>query len=64
MAEYETVEVCATGGTPEAVTAEISEIPKKHFGESWDQHRVQPVIYKSPTTGYLILYFRREMIDG
>jgi hypothetical protein len=64
MAEYEAVEVRATGRTPEAVTAEIGEILKKRSAESWDLQHVQPIIYNSSTTGYLILFFRREAVDG
>jgi hypothetical protein len=64
MAEYEAVEVRATGRTPEAVTADIGEILKKRSTESWDLQHVQPIIYNSSTTGYLILFFRRETSNG
>jgi hypothetical protein len=64
MAEYEAVEVRATGRTPEAVTGDLGEILKKRSAESWDLQQVQPIIYNSSTTGYLILFFRRETAGG
>jgi hypothetical protein len=64
IAEYEAVEVRATGRTPEAVTAEIGEILKKRSTESWDLQHVQPIIYNSSTTGYLIVFFCRETLDA
>ena len=59
MAEYEVVDVRATGRTPEAVTGEIQEILNTRQTEQWDLTNVQPIIYNSSTTGYLILFFRR-----
>jgi hypothetical protein len=61
MADHEVVEVRATGRTPEAVTAELGEILAKRSAESWELQHVQPIIYNSSTTGYLILFFRREV---
>jgi broad-specificity NMP kinase len=59
MAEYNVVEVRATGRTPEAVTEEIQKILNERQAEQWDLTNVQPIIYNSSTTGYLILFFRR-----
>ncbi|GAA5199971.1 hypothetical protein GCM10023322_76790 [Rugosimonospora acidiphila] len=63
MAEHEVVEVRATGRTPETVTAEIGEVLAKRSVEGWDLQHVQPIIYNSSTTGYLILFFRREVVS-
>lgn len=59
MAEHEVVEVRATGRTPEAVTAELGEVLAKRSADNWELQHVQPIIYNSSTTGYLILFFRR-----
>jgi hypothetical protein len=60
MAEYEVVEVRATGRTPEVVTDDIQRLLTARQGENWDLTNVQPIIYNSSTTGYLLLFFRRE----
>ena len=60
VAENEVIEVRATGRTPEAVTAEIQKILSARQVDGWDLTHVQPVIYNSSTTGYLLLFFRRE----
>jgi hypothetical protein len=60
MPELEVVGVRATGRTPETVTAELGEILAKRSSDGWDLQHIQPVIYNSSTTGYLILFFRRE----
>jgi hypothetical protein len=59
MAENEVVEVRATGRTPEAVTEEIQKILTARQVDGWDLSHVQPIIYNSSTTGYLLLFFRR-----
>lgn len=59
MAEFNVVEVRATGRTPEAVTEEIQAVLDERSAASWDLTNVQPIIYNSSTTGYLILFFRR-----
>jgi hypothetical protein len=61
MAEYAVVEVRATGRTPEAVTDETQRILTARQGEQWELMQVQPIIYNSSTTGYLLLFFRREL---
>lgn len=60
MAEHNVVEVRATGRTPEAVTEEIQKILNERQAGNWDLTDVQPIIYNSSTTGYLLLFFRRE----
>ena len=59
MTQNEVVEVRATGRTPEAVTAEIQTILSEHQVSGWDLRHVQPIIYNSSTTGYLLLFFAR-----
>ena len=59
MAENEVTEVRATGRTPEAVTEEIQKILTARQADGWDLSHVQPIIYNSSTTGYLLLSFRR-----
>jgi hypothetical protein len=59
MAEYEVVEVRATGRTPEAVREETQGILTARASERWDLMQVQPIIYNSSTTGYLLLFFKR-----
>lgn len=60
MAEHNVVEVRATGRTPEAVTEEIQKILNERQAGKWELTDVQPIIYNSSTTGYLLLFFRRE----
>lgn len=60
MAENEVVEVRATGRTPEAVTEDIQQVLSERQSQNWDLSTVQPIIYNSSTTGYLLLFFRRE----
>jgi hypothetical protein len=59
MNEYEVLEVRATGHTPEAVTDEVNKILRGRQSEGWDLSHVQPIIYNSSTTGYLLLFFSR-----
>ncbi len=63
MNEYEVVEVRATGRTPEAVTDEIQKILDKRQADRWDLTTVQPIIYNSSTTGYLLLFFSRPKAE-
>jgi hypothetical protein len=60
MFENEVVEVRATGRTPEAVTEDIQKLLAARQVDNWDLSHVQPIIYNSSTTGYLLLFFRRE----
>lgn len=59
MAENEVVAVRATGRTPEAVTEQVQVQLTSRQAEGWDLSHVQPIIYNSSTTGYLLLFFRR-----
>jgi hypothetical protein len=64
LAELEAVEVRAFGRTPEAVTGEIGNIVKKRPTDAWDLQHAQPIICNSSRTGYLVLFFRRESVNG
>lgn len=54
------VEVRATGRTPEAVTNEIQKIMDEQTAGGFRLTTVQPIIYNSSTTGYLLLFFHRD----
>lgn len=59
------VEVRATGLTPETVASDIQELLDRRHADSWDLTHVQPIIYNSSTTGYLLLFFaKREEGDA
>lgn len=60
MSEHQVVEVRVTGRTPEAVAQDIQQLLTRRGGEDWDLQAVQPVIYNSSTTGYFLLFFRRD----
>lgn len=59
MQEHHVVEVRATGYTPEAVTEKLQEVLDEHDASGWALESIQPIIYNSSTTGYLILVFAR-----
>ncbi len=60
MTEYEVVEVRATGRTPEVVADDIQQILTSRGKDRWELKHVQPIIYNSSTTGYLLLFFERR----
>lgn len=60
MTEYEVQEVRATGRSPEAVTDNLNELLKERVANGWRLNTIQPIIYNSSTTGYLLLFFERE----
>ena len=59
MVEQEVVEVRATGRTPEAVADEVQGLLAVRSKDGWELFHVQPIIYNSSTTGYLLLFFKR-----
>lgn len=63
MIEHQVIEVRATGRTPETVRGEVQKILTTHEREGWELVQVQPIIYNSSTTGYLLLFFKRENGD-
>ncbi|MBO0691517.1 MAG: hypothetical protein J2P58_01360 [Acidimicrobiaceae bacterium] len=62
MAQHKVVEVRAVGRVPEAVTQDIQALLDEWQGQGWNLLTVQPVIYNSSTTGYLLLFFQK--LDG
>ena len=64
MVEHHVIEVRATGRTPEAVTAEVQKVLTEHEQQAWELVQVQPIIYNSSTTGYLLLFFKRTTSDA
>jgi hypothetical protein len=60
MPEHKVVEIRATGRTPEAVADETQKLLDTYGCDGWDLKTVQPIIYNSSTTGYLLLFFSRE----
>jgi hypothetical protein len=59
LSQHEVAEVRATGRTPEAVTDEIQQMLTDRQKDGWELTHVQPIIYNSSTTGYLLLFFGR-----
>jgi hypothetical protein len=53
------VAVRATGVMPSVVAAEVEERLQEASRDGWELHMIQPVIYNSATTGYLLLVLRR-----
>jgi hypothetical protein len=59
--EHSVVAVRATGLTPTVVAADVQEQLQSADKEGWELQMIQPVIYNSATTGYLLLILRREV---
>lgn len=59
MAQHKVVEVRATGRLPEVVTKDIQGHLDSLQEDGWELITVQPVIYNSSTTGYMLLFFRK-----
>jgi hypothetical protein len=57
---YKVVTIRATGRTPEAVAEELESELNMAVADSWEFDRIQPIIYNSSTTGYLLLVLRRD----
>lgn len=57
--DHKVIAVRATGVMPTAVAAEIEEELQAAGKEGWELHLIQPVIYNSSSTGYLLLILRR-----
>ena len=64
MYESQVVAVRATGVMPSVVAAEVEERLQEAGKEGWELHMIQPVIYNSATTGYLLLILRRPSGTG
>lgn len=59
MTQHKVVEVRAVGRVPEAVTQDIQAVMEERQSDGWRLLTVQPVIYNSSTTGYLLLFFQK-----
>lgn len=59
MVEYKVVEVRVTGITPSAVADRLSAVLNEYEAEGWRRDSIQPIIYNSSTTGYLLVVFAR-----
>jgi hypothetical protein len=63
MQEHDVVEIRATGYTPEYVAERMQTVLDEHDAQGWNLESIQPIIYNSSTTGYLILVFARAKKD-
>lgn len=63
MQEHHVVEIRATGFTPENVAERMQAALDEHDAQGWSVQTVQPIIYNSSTTGYLLLVFQREKAE-
>jgi hypothetical protein len=64
MFEHKVVAVRATGVAPEAVADTIEQELASVAPDRWELQMIQPVIYNSSTTGYLLLILRRPVEAG
>ncbi|MBF4769383.1 DUF4177 domain-containing protein [Nocardioides agariphilus] len=63
MVEYKVVDVRATGVMPGVVGEQVETVLNEVSADGWQLHMIQPVIYNSATTGYLLLILSRETAD-
>ena len=59
MFEHKVVAVRATGVMPDVVAEHVEKALAEVAPDGWELHMIQPVIYNSATTGYLLLILRR-----
>jgi hypothetical protein len=57
--DHKVVAVRATGVMPTAVAAEVEAELNAAGEDGWELQMIQPVIYNSSSTGYLLLILRR-----
>lgn len=60
MSEYKVVPVRSTGIMPDVVAQTVEEQLTTLAAERWELKMIQPIIFNSQTTGYLLLIFERE----
>lgn len=60
MLEHKVVGVRATGVMPDTVAEHVERQLTAAASQGWELQMIQPVIYNSATTGYLLLVFKRE----
>ena len=61
--EHFVVDVRATGVMPGEVAAQIQAELDSAAKEGWELQLIQPIIYNSSTTGYLLLIFSRDSLE-
>jgi hypothetical protein len=61
--EHRVVDVRATGVMPGEVAAQVQLELDKASAEGWELQLIQPIIYNSSTTGYLLLIFSRDSVE-
>jgi hypothetical protein len=61
--EHKVIDVRATGVMPHEVAAQVERELNQAATDGWELERIQPVIYNSSTTGYLLLIFGRVATD-
>jgi hypothetical protein len=57
---YKIVPIRATGLTPEAVSEELERELNNAVADGWTLDRIQPIIYNSSTTGYLLVILTKD----
>ncbi|MGH2641942.1 MAG: hypothetical protein ACRDGO_09615 [Actinomycetota bacterium] len=62
--EHRVVDVRATGVMPHEVADQVEQELNRAAADGWELERIQPVIYNSSTTGYLLLIFGRVAPGG
>lgn len=60
MGNFKVVDVRTTGVMPSVVAETIEGALNEHENEGWKRNSIQPIIYNSSTTGYLLLGFERD----
>ena len=60
MKEHKVVDVRATGVMPGEVAAQVASELDVASADGWVLQMIQPIIYNSSTTGYLLLVFARD----
>ena len=58
--EHLVVDVRATGVMPGEVAAQVQAELDRAAADGWELQLIQPIIYNSSTTGYLLLIFSRN----
>ncbi len=59
--EHKVIDVRATGVLPGVVAEQIEHILNVASSEGWKLQMIQPIVYNSSTTGYVLLIFERPM---
>lgn len=60
--QHRVVDVRATGVMPAEVATQVQVELDSAAEEGWELQLIQPIIYNSSTTGYLLLVFARDAV--